>query len=148
MTRAQLVTVLWRLEDEPKTTKGKTFKDVPKKEWYSDAVAWASANSIVNGVSKEEPVFDPSGKISREQIATMLQRYANYLSLKKYSRELKEFSDKDQVSDWAGEGLEWAVGAGIIKGMGTIPESINPKGDATRAQVVTMLTRLIPLIVE
>ncbi len=138
MTRAMLVTVLWRYENCPKEGEN-TFTDVPADQWYTDAVAWAAANGIVGGVGNGK--FDPNGNITREQMATILYRYAQKKGIDTTKRgDLSGFPDRDKVSEWAADAIVWAVGAGIINGA---DGKLLPQGNATRAQVATILMRFI-----
>ena len=145
MTRAMLVTVLWRYEGQPKGYQN-TFTDVNAKNggWYIDAVAWAAANGVVNGVGNGR--FDPEGKITREQMATILFRYAQKKGIDTSKRgSLGGFSDAERVSVYAKDALQWAVGEGIINGS---DGKLLPQGSATRAQVATILMRYIENIVK
>ncbi len=143
MTRAMLVTVLWRFEGEPEAGKN-TFSDVPNGQWYTDAVAWAAANGVVNGVGNNR--FDPEGKITREQMATILYRYAEKKGIDTSKRaELGAFPDANQVSAYAKDPVQWAVAEKIINGS---DGKLLPQGDATRAQVATILMRFIENIVK
>lgn len=145
MTRAMLVTVLWRYEGEPKGY-ANTFSDVNAKDgsWYIDAVAWAAANGVVNGVSTDR--FAPNSNITREQMATILFRYAQKKGLNTDRRgDLSGFPDAGSVSGYAKEPLQWCVAEGIINGS---DGKLLPQGNATRAQVATILTRYIENIVE
>ena len=143
MTRAMLVTVLWRFEGEPEAGKN-TFSDVPNGQWYTDAVAWAAANGVVNGVGNN--LFDPEGKITREQMATILYRYAEKKGIDTGKRaELGAFPDAKQVSAYAKDPVQWAVAEKIINGS---DGKLLPQGDATRAQVATILMRFIENIVK
>ena len=138
MTRAMLVTVLWRYEGEPAEGEN-TFTDVPDGTWYTGAVAWAAANGIVGGVGNGK--FDPEGRITREQMATLLFRYAQKKGIDTSKRgELSGFPDSDKVSSWAKEAMRWAVAEGIINGS---DGKLLPQGNATRAQVATLLMRFI-----
>ena len=145
MTRAMLVTVLWRYEGQPKGYQN-TFTDVNAKDgsWYIDAVAWAAANGIVNGVGNNR--FDPDGKITREQMAAILFRYAQKKGIDTSKRgELSNFPDANKISAYAKEAVCWAVGEGIINGS---DGKLLPQGNATRAQVATILMRYIENIVK
>ena len=138
MTRAMLVTVLWRYEGEPAEGEN-TFTDVPDGTWYTGAVAWAAANGIVGGVGNGK--FDPEGRITREQMATLLFRYAQKRGIDTSKRgNLDSFPDSDKVSSWAKEAMRWAVAEGIINGS---DGKLLPQGNATRAQVATLLMRFI-----
>lgn len=141
MTRAMLVTVLWRLDGSPAVPAG-SFGDVPAGEWYSTAVAWASANGIVNGQSSN--VFNPNGNLTREQLASVLFRYTEFKGADTSKRgSLKGFPDVSKVSAYAVVPFEWAYGNNIVGGTtsasGTLV--IDPQGSATRAQVALVLKR-------
>ncbi len=143
MTRAMLATVLFRLENEPEGAVGMKFGDVKDDTWYTDAVAWASENGIVNGTGNG---FEPNANITREQIATMIYRYVNYLGIDTGARgDVSKFKDGKEVSSWAADAMAWAVKVGLFKGDDT--GSLNPKADATRAEVATLMERLVKLIV-
>ena len=144
MTRAMLVTVLFRLENEPDATASTVFTDVKEDSWYADAVEWAASSGIVNGVGND--LYDPNGDVTREQIATMLYRYVKYLGLDVSARgSLDKFYDGDQVSDWAKDAMQWAVKLGIFRGDDT--GCLNPKNNATRAEVATLMERIVKLLV-
>ena len=145
MTRAMLVTVLWRYEGQPKGYEN-TFTDVNAKSgnWYIDAVAWAASNGIVNGVGNNR--FDPNGKITREQMAAILFRYAQKKGINTDKRgDLSAFPDGSKVESWAKEAMQWAVAEKIIGGS---DGKLLPQGNATRAQVATILMRYIENIVN
>ncbi len=145
MTRAMLVTVLFRLEDEPDTATLIDFNDVNDDTWFTDAVEWAAAEGIVNGVG--DGLFAPNDNVTREQIATMLYRYVQYLGYDVSDRKsLDTFYDGDQVSDWAKEAMQWAVKIGLFQGDDT--GSLNPKNNATRAEVATLMQRLVAFLVK
>jgi len=145
MSRAMLVTVLYRLEGYPATTGTNPFTDVAAGKWYTDAVIWASEAGIINGYNAKS--FGPSDPITREQMATILYRYAVY---KGYditaTNDLKDFSDAKNVSDWALQSMKWAVGEGLI--VGRTPTRLVPGGDATRAQCATILMRFVENVVN
>ena len=136
-TRCMIVTILHRMEGTPSAT-GAEFTDVPADQYYSDAVAWASANGIVSGYGNG--IFGPNDTITREQMATILYRYVQY---KGYDAEttgdVSTFADGSQVSSYAVEAMNWAVGSGLISGVGN--NTLAPKGSATRAQVAVILMR-------
>ena len=143
MNRAMLAMVLYRLEDAT-ATGNSNFPDVSDDAWYAEAVAWASETGIVNGTGKG---FEPNAPVTREQIATMLYRYANVIGLDTGTRgELSSFPDGGETSDWAQDAMAWAVSVGLFQGDDT--GALNPKGDATRAQVATLFERRIGLIVK
>ena len=140
LTRAQLVTVLYRAAGEPDTGKQvNPFTDVADDAWYTKSVIWAANNGIVNGVAKN--VFVPDASITREQIATMLYRYAGAEAAKE--DKLSAFPDAAKVSDWAKEALNWAVASGLINGVADANGTANlePQATATRAQIATILMR-------
>ena len=142
MTRAMLVTVLWRYAGRPEAGKN-PFADVPAGQWYTEAVTWAAENGVVSGVGNGR--FAPNGNITREQMASILFRYAKLTGLDTSKRgELAGFPDEGQVSSWAREALSWAVGEGIISGTAEGGRTIlKPQGNATRAQVASILMRFI-----
>jgi len=146
MTRAMLVTVLHRLENEPVDEEhAHGFEDVEDDTWYSDAVAWANAVGIIEGHS--DSIFDPNGEITREQMAVILYRYAEYLEMSTdHKGDLTRFVDHEETSDWAIEGKTWAVGAGIIEGKEN--NRLDPTGNTTRAEIATVLKRLIKLMLR
>ena len=137
-TRAQLVTILYRLEGEPAVSGDLPFTDVESGTWYTDAILWAAQNNIVNGVSDTE--FAPGDDLTRQQLVTILYRYAE---AKGYdvsaSADLSGYPDADQVQDYAQPAMAWAVAENIIQGMedGTL----KPAGNASRAQIATILMR-------
>ena len=136
-----IVTILYRLEGKPAGAAGaKTFSDVAEGAYYADAVAWASANKIVNGYP--DGTFLPDEPVTREQLAAIFYRYAQFKGegFTGMWMFLLDFPDAAEVADWANEGMHWMVMQGVINGM---DGKLNPKGNATRAQAVTMLARLI-----
>ena len=137
-TRAQLVTILYRLEGEPEVSGTSGFTDVEAGTWYTDAVAWAAANGIVNGVSETE--FAPGKDITREQLATILFRYAEAKGYDVSARaDLSAYPDADQIQSYAAESVAWAVAEGLIQGFED--NTLRPAGNATRAQIATILMR-------
>ena len=135
-----IVTMLYRMEGEPEVSGAVTFKDVPAGRWYTEAVNWAYAKQIVNGYNAEK--FGPDDNLTREQLVTILERYAKYKGLDVSKGEeayLTGFTDAAAISDWAVTAFRWAVDAGIIQGV--TKTSLSPKTNATRAQVATMLMR-------
>lgn len=139
MTRAMLVTVLYRLEGEPSVRGRSGFSDVTFNSYYEDAVTWAADNGIVNGTSAS--TFSPNANVTREQMAAILYRYAQY---KKYntaaSASLNGFTDHASVSGYAAASLEWAVAEKLINGSAG---KLMPTGNATRAQVAAILHRFV-----
>jgi hypothetical protein len=145
MTREMLVTVLHRMHDggKPVSTKA-PFTDVEEETWYTDAVNWAYETGVVNGVS--ETRFGVGENITREQLTTMLYRYAKMeMEQVPTDGDLTVFSDWQMVTDYAVEGLRWAVGAGIINGS---DGELMPQGDATRAQCAKIMVVFLSLFNE
>ena len=139
MTRAMLVTVLYRLEGEPTVTGRSSFTDVRSGAYYEKAVIWAAANGIFTGTDSTS--FSPDAKVTREQLAAILYRYAQYRKLDTdASAKLNSFTDADSVSAYASEALGWAVSESLINGASG---KLMPKGDATRAQVAAILHRFV-----
>ena len=137
-TRAMVVQILYRMSGEPYVSYSSGFTDVASNAWYSDAIAWAARNNIVNGTSAT--TFDPNAPVTREQFATMLYRYANYRGFKtSVSANILSYYDVGQVSEYAFPGLEWACAKGIVNGTST--GYLTPQGNATRAQLAAMLMR-------
>ena len=140
MTRAMLVTVLWRNAGSPQEGEN-TFADVPDGTWYTAAVAWAAKNGVVNGVGNGK--FDPDGAITREQMTAILLRFAAANGVDTSKRaDLSSFPDADSVSTWAKDALAWTVAEGIIGGS---DGKLLPQGNATRAQVAAILMRFLAL---
>lgn len=141
MTRAMLVTVLHRLEGTPATTAGNPFADVASGNWYTNAVIWANAKGIVKGYDSD--TFGANDFITREQLVTILYRYAQY---KGYDVSVGEdtnilsYVDALNISEYAIPAIQWACGAGVMQGDGA---KLDPQGSATRAQVAAMLMRFI-----
>lgn len=141
MNRAMIVTVLYRLEKSPAVTGASKFTDVPAGQWYSDAVAWAAANKIVNGY--DETTFGPMNAVTREQMAAILFRYEQAKGLENVTLEenLNRFPDQNKISAYAIPALQWAVGQKIING--NADGTLAPTGTATRAQVAQIFTNLL-----
>ena len=136
-TRAQLVTILYRLAGQPAVSGDLIFTDVEVGTWYTDAVAWAAENGIVNGTT--DTTFAPGEDITREQLVTVLYRYAESKGYDvSASADLSGYPDAGQVQDYAQPAMAWAVAEGIVEGM---DGNLNPTGDATRAQIATILMR-------
>ena len=142
MTRAMLVTVLWRYANAPKPG-ANPFTDVPNGKWYTDAVAWAAENGVVNGVGDGK--FEPDGSVKREQMATILYRYAQKVGIDTSKHtELSAFPDANRVSAYARAPMQWIVAEGVIGGSRENGQDwLNPQGNATRAEVATILMRFI-----
>lgn len=143
MTRAMLVTVLYKLEGKPDCSRVHPFTDVADSAYYADAVAWTYLNHLVNGTSESR--FSPNHNISREQLVTMLYRYAEYKNLDvQLVVPLEDYEDAGYVSRWAFDAFQWAIGAGLIHG---VPGNrLDPKGYASRAQVALILMRFCNLL--
>ena len=142
MTRAMLVTVLWRL-DGGSADGTSPYTDVPEGTWYTDGVIWATENGIVNGVGNGK--FDPNGTVTREQIATILYRYAAYRGVDVRDRaSLDLFTDAGAVSDYARAPMQWAVQTKLISGRLDHKQLyLAPQSGGTRAEVATILMRFL-----
>ncbi|MBR3424282.1 MAG: S-layer homology domain-containing protein [Clostridia bacterium] len=145
MTRAMLVTVIWRLEGSPAVGNeqyGK-FVDVEAGSWYEDAVAWASSNGVTKGV--DETHFNPYAAVTREEAVTFLQRFTESKGYDYFNRaDLSSFSDVSKLSYWSTDAFSWAVAEGIIFGSGSGTRlKLDPGASATRAQVAAMLKRFV-----
>lgn len=141
MSRAMLVTVLYRMEGEPKFDgMFNPFEDVPEGTWYSDAVAWAATLQIVNGMSETE--FAPEEDVTREQMVTIFYRYAQFKGYDTSASAPLSFPDAGEAMGYALPALSWAVATGLISGVGTSEGSmLQPQGTATRAQAATIIMR-------
>lgn len=140
--RSQFITVLWRMSGSPTVPgDGCKFTDISKSNYYYEAVRWGVANGIINGFS--ETSFVPNGKLTREQLVTMLFRYAkNYAGddVSKYdTTNILGYSDVLKISKGMTQPFQWAIGAGIITG--TSSTTLTPQGTATRAQIAAILSR-------
>ena len=142
MSRAMLVTVLWRAEGEPESTAKAPFTDL-KANWYKSAVTWAYENSIVNGTSST--TFSPNDPITREQIAAIMMRYAEFKGYDTTkSASLRSFPDNKDVHKYAQSAMQWAVAEGLISGVKVGDKNyLQPRGNASRAQVATILMRFL-----
>ena len=138
-TRGMIVTMLYRLEGEPAVDNAAAFADVAAGAWYEKAVAWASQNGIVNGYGDD--LFGPNDAITREQMAAILFRYAQYKGLEAVTLEenLGAFEDAGQISEYAVQAFNWVVGQGLMTGV--TDTTLEPQSSATRAQVATILMR-------
>ena len=139
-TRGMMATILWRMEGSP-VPKGKnSFTDVEAGKWYADAITWTAENSIFAGYGKDK--FGPDDPITREQLAAIFYRYADY---KGYDLTVKgnldKFKDADKITDYAKTAMQWAVGSGLVKGKSG--NLLDPQGTATRAEIAAMLHRFI-----
>ena len=138
MSRAMLVTVLYRMAEPKNTENTHSFSDVPQGQWYSDAIAWAAANGIVSGITSTE--FAPDSDISREQMALIIYRFAKMLEFDVTDNaDISSFADTNDVSDWALDAMKWANKTELVNG--TSETTLSPKATATRAQVATILMR-------
>lgn len=148
MTRAMLVSVLWRLAGAPAPKAPNTFVDVPDGAWYTDAVTWAAENGVVSGIGGSR--FDPSGFVTREQTAEILYNYAHSKGYDVSARaDLTAFPDAASVSGWAEEALSWANAAGLINGTVRDGQTIlAPQGSASRAQVAMILMNYVEHVVN
>lgn len=140
MTRTMLVTVLYRLDGSPAVSSKKDFSDVKDGSWYSDAVTWASANGIVLGYAGN--TFSPDSSITRQQMAAILYRYAQYKGYDVSAgadTNILSYTDAPVISEYAVPAFQWACGAGVINGNGA--NALAPNDPATRAQVATIVMR-------
>lgn len=139
INRAQLVTVLYRMAGQPEVTGENPFTDVPDGQWYTDAVLWAAENGITEGTS--ETTFAPNSALSREDMATLLYRFADFETEEpiEITGDLSGYTDADLVADYAVDAMTWAVGEGVISGIGN--NTLAPDNTASRAQMATVLTR-------
>ncbi len=142
-TRAQMVTFLWRAAGKPWASANRHFSDVADGAYYKDAIEWAIAAGITNGVS--ETVFDPNGAVTREQLASFIYRYAQSKGqgFTGAWMFLLDYSDASKISSWADEAMHWCVMKEIVGGTGN--KMLSPQGTATRGQIVTMLYRYFNL---
>ena len=145
MTRAMLVTVLYRLENPSESNAKNAFADVSDGEWYTDAIGWAAENGLVKGVSDTE--FAPNDNVTREQMAAIIYRYAE---LKGYditdSADISQYADANEVSDWALDAIKWTNAAELVKG--TSDTALSPQDTATRAQVSAIIMRFCENVVK
>lgn len=138
-TRAMIVTILYRLENQPAAGSA-NFTDVPAGQWYTSPIAWAAANGIVGGYGDGR--FGPNDTITREQMAAILYRYAQFKGYDvSNTGDLSRYADASQVSDWARTAIGWANAQGLITG--NTATTLNPTGSATRAEVATILMRFV-----
>ena len=145
MTRAMLVTVLYRLEGQPAVIGGSAFDDVKAGQWYTDAVIWATRNGIVNGLGDGK--FGTNDSVTREQMAAILYRYAQNCGYDTTARaDLNGFTDANKISTYAQEAMAWANTVGLINGRTTT--SLAPTGTATRAEVAAIFHRFVENIVK
>ena len=140
LTRAMIVTILYRMDGSPSVSGSSDFTDVAAGKWFAKAVAWAAANGIVNGYG--DSLFGPNDPVTREQLAAILYRYAVYGGMTAVTLEenLGSFADTAQLSAYAIQAMNWAVGQGLINGSGS---NLVPKAQATRAQVAAIIHRYL-----
>lgn len=138
LTRAMFVTILYRAEGQPQTNDILKFEDVAENAYYANAVSWASENGIIAGVSNTE--FVPERDITREEMAVVISRYADYKGINTDSQsDLSVFTDANAVSRWARKNVAWAVGTGLISGKGD--NILDPLSSITRAETAAILNR-------
>ncbi len=140
LTRAMIVTILYRMDGSPAMSGASDFKDVDSNKWFAKAVAWAAANGIVNGYGSG--LFGPNDPVTREQLAAILYRYTAYCkaSTTMNGDNLASFTDLSTVSGYALESMNWAVGEKLLKGANS---KLDPKANATRAQVAAIIHRYL-----
>lgn len=144
-TRGMIVTILYRMENEPAAYSTSNFSDVAADAYYAKAVAWAAANHIVSGYG--DGIFGPDNAVTREQMASIFYRYAQYKGYDVSARaDLSAFADAAQISDYAQDTLAWANASKLIGG--TSAATLDPAGSATRAQVAAILMRFCETIVK
>ena len=138
LTRAMVVTILYRYDGSPAVNGASPFADVAEGSWYADAVIWAEGNSIVNGTS--ETTFSPDSPITREQFAAIMFRYAAYRGYSVSARaDLSAYTDAGSISAYAVEAMQWAVAEELISGV--TATTLDPQGYTTRAQAAIILMR-------
>lgn len=150
MSRAMLVTVLWRMAGSPYADAGQSFKDVKSTDWFAPAVAWASQEGVVSGVGNGK--FQPNATVTREQIASILYRYTDactdiQTALCDTDAVLAPFPDRRRVSSWARDSVAWAVNYGLVSGKGSGGQTLlDPASGGTRAEVASIVMRFFALI--
>ena len=139
LSRGMIVQILYNMEGKPAVSEASSYTDISDSDWYADAVAWAEDNDIVQGYGGGK--FGATDSLTREQAATILNRYAEYKGLDvTASANLSSYSDASKVSDWAKSAMQWAVGSGIISG--TSATTLDPAGTTTRAQMAQILMNM------
>ena len=140
VTRGMMATILWRMEGSLAPKGENSFTDVEAGRWYADAITWTAENGIFAGYSKDK--FGPDDPITREQLAAIFYRYADYKGYKlTVTGNLDKFEDADKITDYAKTVMQWAVGNGLIKGKSET--LLDPQGTATRAEIAAMLHRFV-----
>lgn len=144
-TRGQIVTILFRLAGQPES-EGKSFGDISGSEYYADAVAWAAALGVVNGY--EDGTFGANGNVTREDLVTILYRFAQAMGYDttQGGMAVREFADYEQISEYAMAAMQWAVNTGIING--NEDNTLNPQGEANRAEIAAMIMRFCEKIAK
>lgn len=143
-TRGMIATVLWRMENQPKVSGGSLFEDVDVNAWYYSGIAWAKESAVVDGYGNG--MFGPLDNVTREQLASILYRYAKFKGYNTSKTVLLDgFTDKGSVSEYASSAMQWAVGNGIIKGKGN--GILDPKGTATRGETAAVLSEFYKLFI-
>ena len=136
-----MATILWRMEGSPAPTAEARFTDVRSGQWYSEAVAWTAQSGVYTGYA--DGSFRPNDSITREQLATILYRYAKYKGVDVSVGEdtnILSYADAAEISDYAFPAMQWACGAGVMQGSNG---NLLPRGRATRAQIAAMLHRYL-----
>ncbi len=143
LTRGMLVTILHRMEGEPAPSGSNGFADVADGMYYTTAITWAAEQELVTGY--DAATFGPNDKITRQQLATILWRYAQYkkMDVRANGSVMPELTDRSLIASWAGEAVSWAYSRGIVRGKDT--GAFDPEGSATRAEAATMLNRFLTL---
>ncbi len=140
ITRGMLITVLWRAENQPVVDYLMTFGDVDENAYYAEAIRWAASEQLVKGYS--ETKFAPDQLITREEMAAIINRYADYKDMESMQAgDLSQFNDTARISPWATENVRWAVGNGILSGKSN--GILDPQGNTTRAEIAVILQRLL-----
>ncbi|MBE7028360.1 MAG: S-layer homology domain-containing protein, partial [Ruminococcaceae bacterium] len=143
LTRGMFVTVLYRIEGEPLVEDGVNFTDVADDQYYANAVKWASANGIVKGITETE--FAPNVEVTREQMAAMLTRYADYKKIEAAEGDVS-YTDDAEISEYAKEAVKIANKLGIL--IGNTDGSFAPKKNATRAEAAALFVRLLDVLAK
>ena len=146
LTRGMIAQILYAMEGRPAVAEGAGFADVAENDWYAAAVNWAAAQNIVSGTGGNQ--FSPNSNLTREQMALILYRYAEYkgYDVSQGGMAAREFADSDKISDWAGQAVTWAVNAGLLSGRSG--NQLEPSGTATRAEVAQVLTSFMQNVAQ
>ena len=145
LTRAMLAQILYAMESKPEMDGNGAFSDVEESAWYASAVAWAAENGLVSGVGEDR--FAPNDLLTREQMALILYRYAQYkdYEIQVDGEPLERFQDQAEISSWAVEAMTWAVDAGLLSGTGSA--QLSPVNTASRAEVAQVLANFCQTVV-